>query len=133
MRVMRVAVPTNDGKSISEHFGRSAAFLVFEIENGQIKSREMRTNAMQHSHGKGDCDHGPEGRGQHNHAGILSSLSDCDAVICTGMGWRAAEALKSGGIAPVLVAATGSAQQAVMAYLKGDVTTGSRDYCRCTH
>ena len=27
---MKVAVPTNDGTTKSEHFGRSAAFLVFE-------------------------------------------------------------------------------------------------------
>ena len=39
---MRIAVPTNDGTSISEHFGRSAAFLIFETENGKIKSRSQR-------------------------------------------------------------------------------------------
>ena len=50
---MRIAVPTNDGASISEHFGRSASFLIFEIENGQIKSRELRTNGAKHSHAQG--------------------------------------------------------------------------------
>ena len=42
---MRIAIPTNDGASISEHFGRSAAFLIFEIENGQIKRRDSRPTA----------------------------------------------------------------------------------------
>lgn len=40
---MRIAVPTNDGITVSPHFGRSAGFLVFEIEERRIKSREMRT------------------------------------------------------------------------------------------
>ena len=58
---MRIVVPTNDGTSISEHFGRSAAFLIFEAENGQIKSREMKTNGAQHSHTQGNCTAGSAG------------------------------------------------------------------------
>ncbi len=50
---MRIAVPTNDGKPISEHFGRSASFLVFEVESDQVKNRETRINEMQHSHKQG--------------------------------------------------------------------------------
>lgn len=130
---MRVAVPTNDGTSISEHFGRSAAFLIFEIENGQITSREARPNAAQHSHAQGSCGDGSGRHEPHSHAGILSSLSGCDVVICAGMGSRAAEALKSGGITPVLVAVLGSAEAAVSAYLKGELRSGSEDYCRCAH
>ena len=29
---MKIAVPTNDGVTMSHHFGRSAAFLVFDVE-----------------------------------------------------------------------------------------------------
>ena len=44
---MRIAVPTNDGISISEHFGRSAAFLIFETENGKIKTHRLKEQRRQ--------------------------------------------------------------------------------------
>lgn len=130
---MRIAVPTNDGTSIAEHFGRCAAFLVFEIENGRIKSHEVRTNAAQHSHAQSSCGDGSGPHEPHSHAGIVSSLSGCDVVICAGMGWRAAEALKSSGIAPVLASVSGSPEEAVGAYLKGELPAGHDGFCRCAH
>jgi predicted Fe-Mo cluster-binding NifX family protein len=130
---MRIAVPTNDGKTISEHFGRSAAFLVFEIENGQIKNREMRTNAGQHADDGRTCGHSAAGSEPHRHAGILSTLTGCETVICTGMGWRAAEALKSAGISPVVASAPEPVEDAMAAYLKGELAAGPEEYCRCQH
>lgn len=41
---MKIAVPTNDGLSIAEHFGRSVGFLVFHTGNGQITAREIKEN-----------------------------------------------------------------------------------------
>lgn len=83
---MRIAVPTNDGKSISEHFGRSASFLVFEVENDQVKNRETRANEMQHSHEQGNC-HNAAGRGgPHSHASLVSTLAGCEVVLCAGYG-----------------------------------------------
>ena len=52
---MKIAVPTNDGLSIAEHFGRSAGFLIFQTENGQITSREMKENTAQHTHAQSSC------------------------------------------------------------------------------
>jgi predicted Fe-Mo cluster-binding NifX family protein len=127
---MKIAVPTNDGKSISEHFGRSESFLVYEVENGQIKSRETRANLMNHSHEQGDC-HLHTGGGQQSHAGILSALAGCDVVLCAGMGQRAAEALATSGITPVVVAASADAGEAVAAYLAGKLVSSGRSFCRC--
>ncbi len=130
---MRIAVPTNDGATISEHFGRSAAFLVFEVENGQIKNREWRRNTGRHVHEEGTCGHTSEGHGTHSHAGILSALSGCATVICGGMGMRAAEALKSAGVTPVVTAVPASVEDAVTAYLNGELAKSTGEYCRCQH
>ncbi|HTQ57075.1 MAG TPA: NifB/NifX family molybdenum-iron cluster-binding protein [Bryobacteraceae bacterium] len=130
---MRIAVPTNDGASISEHFGRSAGFLVFEIADGQIGRREVRRNAGQHTHGKEGCGEGAKEHGAHNHAGILSSLTDCDVVICAGMGRRAAEALESAGIATVVTTQPASAEEAVHQYLRGELAGAAADFCHCRH
>jgi predicted Fe-Mo cluster-binding NifX family protein/acyl-coenzyme A thioesterase PaaI-like protein len=130
---MRIAVPTNDGKSISEHFGRSAAFLIFETENGKIKSREMKTNGARHSHAQGNCDHRSAASESHSHAGILAALDGCEVVICAGMGSRAAEALKAGSVTQIVVTTPGSAEETVIAYLAGKLTTETKDFCRCSH
>ena len=94
---MKIAIPTNDGTSISAHFGRSAAFLIFEAENGQVKRQELKSNSQHHSHDQGSCGHEAEGHAQHSHQGILSALDGCEVVICAGMGQGAVDALKSTG------------------------------------
>ena len=129
---MRIAVPTNDGVSISEHFGRSAAFLIFEIENGQIKSRELKSNGAKHSHAQEACDHHSTESTPHNHAGILAALEGCEVVICAGMGQRAAEALKGCGT-QIVTAAPASAQDTVTAYLAGKLSPVREGFCLCDH
>ncbi len=39
---MKIAVITDDGKTISQHFGRAPYYLVLTIEEGKIVNREMR-------------------------------------------------------------------------------------------
>jgi len=130
---MKIAVPTNDGTTVSRHFGRSAAFQVFEVQNGKITGREMRRNDAQHKHEQGDCGHHHQDSGPHSHAGIVSILAGCEIVICGGMGWRAAEALQSAGIVPVVGPVEGSAEGAVMAYLNGELAADPDAICRCGH
>jgi predicted Fe-Mo cluster-binding NifX family protein len=126
---MKIAVPTNDDRSISGHFGRSAAFLIFEIGDGVIRSRERRENAAHHTHAQGECGHATGD----SHAGILSALAGCDVVICGGMGKGAANALKAGGITPVLTTATGPAESAVTDYLSGKLPAAGESICHCSH
>lgn len=127
---MKIAVPTNDGATLSQHFGRSAAFLVFEVEDGQIKSQEMRAN-LPHPSGPGAAC-GQEGGG-HNHPAMAAVLAGCDIVLCGGMGWRAAEALKAVGISLVPVAASGPAAEIVAAYVAGALVPAAESLCRCNH
>jgi predicted Fe-Mo cluster-binding NifX family protein len=130
---MKIAIPTNDGTSISEHFGRSAAFLIFETANGQIKSHEMKSNGHRHSHEQGNCGHGSAEGAQHSHQAILSALDGCDVVICAGMGQRAAQTLKSSGIAQIVFTSAGPAEEAVSAYLAGKLTPKTESFCRSSH
>jgi len=129
---MKIGVPTNDGTMISEHFGRSAGFLVFDIEDGKIKSRELKANGMTHSHGQGECGHHSDGSQPHSHAGILSALEGCDRVICAGMGQRAAQALRASGI-EIVIAAPASAEETVAAYLAGKLPAAGESFCQCHH
>jgi predicted Fe-Mo cluster-binding NifX family protein len=125
---MKIAIPTNDGISISEHFGRSKGFLVLEVVSGKIRKRELRENGMVHSHAQGECD--SHSHGTHSHAGILSALHDCQLVLCLGMGGRAAEALEANGINTLLVS-PGSVDEAVASYLAGSLTPAPASFCHC--
>ena len=129
---MKIAVPTNDGLSISEHFGRSTAFLVFETENARIASSEMRKNQGLHAHDGRSCG-GDRAVEPHSHHDILLSLTGCDVVICAGMGSRAAEALQQAGVREVIFTRPGAAKETVEAYLKGDLPATSQQFCRCSH
>jgi len=49
---MKIAVPTDDGKTISQHFGRARSFAIFEVENGEIVSKELIDSNTPHSRGE---------------------------------------------------------------------------------
>jgi predicted Fe-Mo cluster-binding NifX family protein len=39
---IKVAVPTDDGETICQHFGQAKYFKVIILENNQVKSSELR-------------------------------------------------------------------------------------------
>jgi predicted Fe-Mo cluster-binding NifX family protein len=127
---MRIAVASMDGTSISQHFGRSSCFIVFEVENGKTKSKTIRDNTSTafiqgNCHGEGHT-HQP-----HSHSGIIRVLADCEAVLCYGMGWRAAEDLNKNGIKSFLLDSECSPEEAVSLFLRGELKPGDNQFCRC--
>jgi len=44
MGKVKIAIPSDDGKSISPHFGRCHYFVIYEIECNRINSRGVREN-----------------------------------------------------------------------------------------
>lgn len=129
---MKIAVASSDGVSISKHFGRSACFIVFEVKDGKIAGNEVRSNSYT-AHAKGECKgHDQEQNHHHNHAGIITALKDCSAVLCYGMGWRAAEDLKQNNIQVCVLELECSPEDAVLAYIAGSLKSGE-GFCRCQH
>lgn len=134
---MKVAVATDDGVNISQHFGRSAGFVVFDVADSKVEKAEFRTN--RHSpHAQGLCDHGQFGHGHaqgehgaHGHAGLVGLLEGCEVVLCGGMGSGAAQALAANGVRPVIVPTPVSAQQAVEQYISGQLQGGGAGFCGC--
>lgn len=41
---MRIAVASDERETVSGHFGRSACWVVFEVEGGQMRLHEIRRN-----------------------------------------------------------------------------------------
>jgi len=109
---MKIAFITDDGKTISRHFGRARYYLVVEVENGEIQNRDMREKlghnqfANQghhheegHEHGTG---HGMNAGSHRKHSQMAEAISDCEAVICGGMGMGAYQSMQSFDIKPIV-------------------------------
>jgi predicted Fe-Mo cluster-binding NifX family protein len=124
---MKIAAITDDGKIISQHFGRSPYYLVLTVENGQIVDRELR-DKLGHAHFVNQP-HEPEIPGQphgmglasHNkHLQMAESIADCEALLCGGMGMGAYRSMEARGIKPV-VTEIQDIDQAVVAYVEGKI------------
>jgi len=126
---VKIAVASSDGIQISPHFGRSSHFLVFTVEDGKTIGKELRSNTFT-AHARGEC----HGDGQHDHgakshASLVEALHDCGAVLCYGMGWRAAEALSQGGIQPYILSKRCNPEEAVALFLGGKLPSVDQGFC----
>ena len=84
--IKKIAVITDDGKTISQHFGRAPYYLVATVENGQIVNREMRNklghnqfrNQTQHVEQPGQP-HGMDSASHNKHLQMAEAIADCEA------------------------------------------------------
>jgi len=126
---MKIAIPTMDGSSISPHFGRCKAFLVFDMNGKTILSREVRENGQGcsgHDHSE-DHDHG------HSHGGFVTLLGDCQAVIAKGIGGGAMQALRAGGIQVCTVQDACTPEEAAARLASGTLAESVGGACACNH
>ena len=98
---MKIAVTYEDGL-IFQHFGHTACFKVYQVENNQIVSSQVvDTN----------------GQGHGALAGFLQE-NQIDTLICGGIGGGAQMALREAGIT-LYGGVSGDADEAVLALLAG--------------
>ena len=129
---MKIAAVTEDGKTISKHFGRAAHFAVVTVEEGRIVGQELRDNPGRHGLDTGpheprrgqpgtqpDC-HGYGTKAAADHQRIAAAIADCEAVLAGGMSWASRECLASNGIKPVITDIE-AIEQAVAAYADGTI------------
>lgn len=94
---MRIAVASDDGITLSMHFGRAKGFVIAEVENKEVKSINFIPNS-EPCGGQGNCEHHGEhhSRGSH-HQKILEILEGVEVVISGGMGAHIYDELKAAG------------------------------------
>lgn len=122
---MKIAAVTEDGVTISQHFGRAPFYVVFTVENSKITSQEKRPKAGHH-HGSATCHdnhdscggHGHDAGAESIHTTMAQTIDDCQVLIAGGMGWGAFESLKSRKIEPI-VTNVESIDKAVKLYITG--------------
>ncbi|MDR2755384.1 MAG: hypothetical protein LBC20_06725 [Planctomycetaceae bacterium] len=84
-----IAVCTSDGKTIHQHFGRTRAFHIVQIDENGYKYIETRTtnpccNQFEHH--------------EHSFDNVLNLLNDCEAIITGKIGVGASDYLTSKGM-----------------------------------
>jgi predicted Fe-Mo cluster-binding NifX family protein len=127
---MKIATITDDGMTISLHFGRAPYYMVLTVEDGQITSRELRQKlghsqftsqpheeAEQNEHGPG---HGMDSDSHNKHLQMSDPIADCEALLCRGMGMGAYQSMQVRGIRPV-VTDMESIDEAALAYAAGKI------------
>jgi predicted Fe-Mo cluster-binding NifX family protein len=124
-KVMKIAAITEDGATVSQHFGRAPYYLVLTVADGKIVNKEKRDKAGHHTFAAHQEEplapgeqHGFDAGAQARHAGMMSNITDCQVLIAGGMGWGAYESLKSRGI-ETIVTDIENIDEAVELYLKG--------------
>lgn len=129
---MIIALPSQDGNTLSGHFGRSPIFAVYETADGEIKKKELRKNAGAHGHG--ECSHGShdKGGGHHCHTTLLETLHDVDLVISAGMGKKMYDDLVHAGKI-VLLSAEDDCDTIVNKFLSGNLQSKTSGFCGCNH
>lgn len=127
---MKIAVLTDDGKTISRHFGRAHFYLVFNIEDGKITDKEMR-DKIGHRHfadqphtDQPGMPHGMDDASHQKHVSMTEAIADCEVVIGGGMGMGAFRSMQSLGIKPVLTDLD-DIETAVQSYLDGTLVERS--------
>lgn len=124
---MKIAAITDNGKTISQHFGRAPYYLVVTVENGEIVSSELREK-LGHAHFKNQPHeaekpgqpHGMDQVSHNKHMMMSEAIMDCEALLCGGMGMGAYQSMVVRGIKPV-VTDIEDISQAVMAYVDGKI------------
>jgi len=109
---VKLAIPTDDGETISRHFGQAKFFRVLTLEDGQVMQTELRPKA---SHQHGDHSQTP---GIHPGQQMVDAISDCQVLICGGMGTPAYSKAVAAGL-QVILTGQRSVETVAAAYATG--------------
>jgi predicted Fe-Mo cluster-binding NifX family protein len=126
---MKIAAISEDGVTISQHFGRAPFYAVITIEDGKIVSREKRDKmghaqfageTHEESRGEDPRGHGFDPAAQNRHSRMAAAIADTEVLLCGGMGAGAYESMKQANIRPI-VTDMENIEEAVQSYLAGSL------------
>jgi predicted Fe-Mo cluster-binding NifX family protein len=121
---MNIAAVSEDGTTLSQHFGRAPIYVVLSVNGGKVVGRETRPKAGHHTFAATEHPpapgehHGNDAHSQAKHAVMAQPIADCQVLLAGGMGWGAYGNLKSRNIEPI-VTDVESIEEAVKLYLEG--------------
>lgn len=111
LRLMRLALASRTGTTVTQHFGRMKMYVVVDVVDGREVAREVRE--LRTTPGRGH-DEGHHRR----HAHILESIRDCDVVVAGGMGFPIQRHAQEAGM-EVILTSVRPIDQVIAQYLEG--------------
>ncbi len=131
---MKIAVVTNDGKTVSQHFGRSRYYRIATVKDNVVVAEEIRERGTGHfapqqnnannnhntSHQEENGRHGYGAESESKHAMMAQEISDCNVLVAGGMGSGAYENFKSAGL-NVILTDLNSIDEVFTKYIDGSI------------
>lgn len=128
---MKIAIVTDDGRTISQHFGRASKYAVYTVEEGKVLQQELRDklghrqfvleeNERGHQHEGDSKGHGYGRHAEDKHRRMFANIMDCEVVIARGMGRGAYEGILQANLKPV-VTDIEDIESAVKAVIEGSI------------
>lgn len=94
---MKIAFPTEDGQTISAHFGRAPQFVVVTVDDSAAAQYEQRAKSYHGSSVQAHAEHH-----QHDHQGMFAPISDCQVLVAGGMGQPAYDSAVAAGLTVIM-------------------------------
>jgi len=128
---MKIAVVTDDERTISQHFGRASKYVVYTVEDGRILEHELRDKLGHSQFAKEEQDRGHQhqddtrghGYGRHaedKHKRMFANILDCEVVLARGMGRGAYQGMLQANLKPI-VTDIADMEAAVLAVIDGTI------------
>ena len=93
----RIAVASDDGRFVSDHFGGAAYFVVVEIDQDRVVGRDLRSKPKHGGSGAGKGRRKDSGR-RRRIGESVATIQDCSTVVARGIGDHACEAFRDLGV-----------------------------------
>jgi predicted Fe-Mo cluster-binding NifX family protein len=120
----KIAFPTEDGRTIHQHFGRAPYFTVAAVDESGAVRFEQRGKAYHGEPQAGQTRPEPHAA-PHGHAGMFAPIADCQVLIAGGMGRPAYQRALDAGLKVILTGET-SISAALAAYRAGALASDER-------
>jgi len=119
----KIAFPSDDGRTISRHFGSAPFMVVATVQEGQPVRLEQRQKAFHEHHDE------PHGYHLHQHARfqdeLFGAISDCQVLVSGGMGQPAYDGAVQRGL-QVILTGESDIDSALAAYQAGKLASDPR-------
>jgi predicted Fe-Mo cluster-binding NifX family protein len=124
-QTIKIAVVTDDGVTISQHFGRAKFYEVFTVENGKVVKRERREKLSHHNfahrkHHHSDEQHGFDKHSHSKHISMAEAIKGCQILLARGMGSGAYQSMLQLNIKPI-VTDIRNIDEAIQAVINGSI------------
>ena len=124
-----IALPTEDGATLCQHFGRARYYKVVEITDGKVVTTELR-DKFAHVCGDPKMDSGLTH--EEVHGRLAEAAHGCETVIAGGMGQGAMDALTAAGM-KVIQTDMVNLDDIIAAYTAGTLTNVVGQMHCCHH